>query len=140
MRSIIDAQQRYCYKTRVMFFYMLKYKKKMMMLSKRRVGIDSFDYWTRRLKLPNAIYVLYKTMHNINYNNNLKLLIQLRLSIRLKDNEKQYRLPRLGKRCFFMKKNNIWRQVPVAALYLSSFQKQVRPVLQCLSRIEWIGS
>lgn len=49
MRSIIDAQQRYFYKTRVMFFYMLKYKKKMMMLSKRRVGIDSFDYWTRRL-------------------------------------------------------------------------------------------
>lgn len=28
MRSIIDAQQRYFYKTRVMFFYMLKYKKK----------------------------------------------------------------------------------------------------------------
>lgn len=27
MRSIIDAQQRYFYKTRVMFFYMLKYKK-----------------------------------------------------------------------------------------------------------------
>lgn len=74
-------------------------------------------------------------MHNIHYNNNLKLLIQLRLSIRLKDNEKQYRLPRLGKRYFFMKKKiNIWRQVPVAALYLSSFQKQVRPVLQCLNR------
>lgn len=27
MRSIIDAQQRYFYKTRVMFFYMLKLKK-----------------------------------------------------------------------------------------------------------------
>lgn len=64
------------------------------MLSKKRVGIASFDYWTRRLYLPNAIYVLYKTMHNIHYNNNFKLLIQLRLSIRLKDNEKQYRLPR----------------------------------------------
>lgn len=48
MRSIIDAQQRNFYKTRVMFFYMLKYKK-IMMLSKRRVGIASFDYWTRRL-------------------------------------------------------------------------------------------
>lgn len=63
-------------------------------------------------------------MHNINYNNNLKLLIQLRLSIRLKDNEKQYRLPRLGKRCFFMKKNNIWRQVPVQLyIYLHSRSK-----------------
>lgn len=47
-------------------------------------------------------------MHNIHYNNNFKLLIQLRLSIRLKDNEKQYRLPRLGKLYFFMKKKLIY--------------------------------
>lgn len=77
----------------------------MMMLSKKRVGIASFDYWTRRLYLPNAIYVLYKTMHNINYNNNSKLLNHLRLFIRIKDNEKQYCLPITGnKRYFFMKK------------------------------------
>lgn len=76
-----------------------------MMLSKKRVGIASFDYWTRRLYLPNAIYVLYKTMHNINYNNNSKLLNHLRLFIRIKDNEKQYCLPITGnKRYFFMKK------------------------------------
>lgn len=56
-------------------------------------------------------------MHNIHYNNNFKLLIQLRLSIRLKDNEKQDRLPRLGKRYFFMKKKLIYDVMCLWQLY-----------------------